>query len=239
MRHILFLTAATALAVSASHASAGNLLINGSFELPGNFSGFGGRDIILQNGLTGQAMVDGLAAIPGWYYNGAGYPIYEGDADGIAPADGSYYISMGHDGSSGEAFSQTVKGLTAGTTYTLTYDVAEQQGTDPTQDVQVSVLSSLGDVNLSVDNLNIGYGFKPGLSLSFVSDGSDLTVTFTDISSAYYANTAVDNFCLSADGSCAPTARGVPEPASWAVMAIGLGVIGAGLRRRAIVGRGA
>jgi hypothetical protein len=58
------------------------------------------------------------------------------------------------------------------------------------------------------------------------SDGSQFTVTFNNISAAGFGNSAIDTITITADSIA------VPEPASWALLIVGVGMIGTVLRRR-------
>ncbi len=59
------------------------------------------------------------------------------------------------------------------------------------------------------------------------SDGSKFTVTFNDLLGAKFGNNAIDTVTITADSIA------VPEPASWALLIVGVGMIGYALRRKA------
>jgi hypothetical protein len=60
------------------------------------------------------------------------------------------------------------------------------------------------------------------------SDGSEFTVKFNDLKGVTFGNSAVDTVTITADS----IAAGVPEPGVWAMLIIGLGMIGTALRRK-------
>ncbi len=210
LRSTLLLAALAGIAAPAS----ANLLINGGFEQPG--------------GIQRTQLADGY--IPGWTYDshGSGYDIYEDDSqDGLAAADGSHYVSFGHNGTSGGELRQTVA-TTAGHVYRLTLSTAEQQGDDQAQQFYVLLTTSVGNT----------YGFYIGSPTSsftqtvqdFYPNGVWTSVSITDVSqggiSSNLALDAVSIIDLSA------TTGGVPEPTSWALLAAGFGLLGVTMRRR-------
>lgn len=59
------------------------------------------------------------------------------------------------------------------------------------------------------------------------SDGSTFTVTFNNLVGAEFGNSAIDTITITADSIA------VPEPASWALLILGVGMMGVALRRKA------
>lgn len=99
--------------------------------------------------------------------------------------------------------------------------------------VDVAGLASSGDITLNLDSGALSLsrtitGSGTGSFFGFVSDDplSQLTVSAVAPTSGYLWP-AINNLTL---GGAAVAA--VPEPATWALMIAGLGVIAAGLRRR-------
>ena len=89
-----------------------DFIVNGSFE---------------DNGLNGGSAY--LSQIEGWQAVGA-TPFEVQDADHIGTAsDGDAVVEL--DGEANSVIAQTVAGLTAGATYTLTFDYAARPGTNP------------------------------------------------------------------------------------------------------------
>ncbi|MEO8811620.1 MAG: PEPxxWA-CTERM sorting domain-containing protein [Caulobacteraceae bacterium] len=212
---ILVFSAAAAIAAIALPAAAATI-VNGSFEQPGGSV----RDALTTNYL------------PGWTYttgpNGS-LDIYEDDneGDGLAAADGSHYVSFGHNGTNGGSISQTFA-VTAGDTYTIRYSVAEQQGDDATQVLEASVVAGGGTT--TADNSALTLSFLAGTPLTFTAVGNTATLTFLDATPA--GDGAGSNLALDAVGISGGGAPGVPEPAAWAMMLFGFAGIGAAARRR-------
>ena len=208
--------AGAALLALAGQASAA-AYANGSFELPG--------------GDVREQITAGT--VPGWTYvsGPAGFEIYESDdtGDGLTAADGTHYISFGHDGAYGGSIYQDFD-TTIGTDYTVTYSVAEQQGDDPTQNMRAIITN--GSQILSQDNTALTLSFLAGAPITFTAT-TDLTrLTFFDATPAGDgggSNLALDAVAI--NGSYGSTGGGVPEPATWALMLLGVAGVGAVARR--------
>ncbi len=145
----------------------------------------------------------------GWTLSGNyGYSSVEYGA-GFAP-DGDYDYSNGAVGSPGY-LSQTFSDI-AGVLYTVSGAAYGDGG---------------GNFNLDVDGASFGSGSDTGGAFvryggSFVGTGSD-TLTITNQDDPGFNK--FDAFRVSSGA--------VPEPAAWALMLLGFGGVGAGLRRRA------
>jgi hypothetical protein len=63
-------------------------------------------------------------------------------------------------------------------------------------------------------------------------DGSEFTVTFNDINGLTFGSDAIATIGIAVNS----IAAGVPEPGTWAMMIVGLGLMGAALRRRPLAG---
>ena len=59
------------------------------------------------------------------------------------------------------------------------------------------------------------------------SDGSKFTVSFNDLKGVTFGNSAIDTVTVTADSIAS-----VPEPGVWAMLIVGLGMIGTALRRK-------
>lgn len=104
--------------------------------------------------------------------------------------------------------SQTVTGRAG--TYTISFDLGNQGGTFSSVDFGgVNLLSGIGDQGFTTYSFNVTVAANPTLRFSFVN------VPY------YYA---LDNVSVSA----------VPEPANWAMLIAGFGLVGAAARRRRI-----
>jgi hypothetical protein len=210
---------AAVLGLTGQAAAAG--FTNGSFESPG---------------IAGvrQQITPGL--VPSWTYVAGheprgSYDFYEsGGQGGLIAADGAHYVSFGHDGTHGGSIYQVFHTV-IGTTYTVTYLVAEQRGHDPSQKLRVVV--SNGSQVLSRDNTPLSKSFAAGVPITFTAR-TDLTrVTFFDATPA--GGGAVSNLALDAvaiKGSAAPASGDAPEPAAWLLMLLGVAGVGAVMRSR-------
>jgi hypothetical protein len=197
----LFAGAALALAMAAGStgAQASNLITNGSFET-GDLTGWTSDSLYGLNpfGTTYGVGMDGTY----WHWM-AGYetPI---------------------------TTSQTVSGLTVGTTYALTFITASEGSNSDLLDVSVN-----GGANtaFSAPPYIPGGGPNGGFwdvwaphELDFVATGASATITFSTVGlNAACCDVGLDKVSLSAVG-------GVPEPATWAMMLVGFGGLGAVLR---------
>ena len=121
---------------------------------------------------------------------------------------------------------QNVSGLTAGQTYTMTFIMASEA--THTDSVRVSVNGGAGTLFTAPADtggfwhnwVSETYTFTAGPGVNKIQfDTIGLNTGGYDV--------GVDNVVL--------LAGGVPEPASWAMMTIGLGLAGAALRRRKAV----
>ena len=214
---------AVAAAVGANQGLAGpaaaSSLVNGGFELPGGDS--------VRNQLLSPT------DIPGWTYvtapGGGSYEIYESDnQDGLAAADGSHYVSIGHLGTVGGSLYQDFATI-IGDTYTVNYSVAEQQGDDPTQ-VLRAILTN-GAQTITKNNTGLGLSFQSGKSITFTATSALSEITFLDatpVGGGASSNLALDAVSVTLGG----VAPGVPEPATWAMMLLGVAGVGYMARRR-------
>lgn len=216
--NITRLSLGIALATVLAAPTMASSLVNGSFEQPGGEV----RDQLTTN------------YIPGWTYTEApigSYDIYEAQdqGDGLAAADGTHYVSFGHNGTYGGSISQTLATV-AGAAYTVNYFVAEQQGDDPIQNLRAIVFN--GAQTLTANNSSLAQSFVAGAPLTFTANGTSVTLEFFDATPAGGGISA--NVALDAVDVIGPAgAGGVPEPAAWMMMLVGIGLAGAAMRRRA------
>jgi hypothetical protein len=215
-------SAMTAL-LGAPGAQALQVFTNGGFEHPGG---------------AVRAEIS-TVTIPGWTSSAGangGFDIYESDdqGDGLSAAQGTHYVSFGHDGTYGGSISQTFA-VTPDTTINLTYQVAEQQGQDSTQVLMATITDTIDLQSNSANNTSLPDTFAAGTPLSIYDTSGQVTVTFFDatpMDDGGGSNLALDDVRI--NGSLGVT--GVPEPSAWALMILGVGGVGTALRRR---GRGA
>lgn len=156
-----------------------------------------------------------------WTPPGAsGWSVTDGTVDLIGPGlfdllpgNGNYIDLDGSSANSG-LFSNSVN-LTGGITYTLSFDLAgSQRGTSETVDV------SFGSTNAS-------------FSLNSADPFSTYVLNFTPISSGSYSfgyqNSGGDNVGILLDNV---SVSAVPEPETYAMLLVGLGLLGFTVRRR-------
>jgi hypothetical protein len=202
-------------ALGASSARAVNV-VNGSFE-----------DVAI----TSQGSSN-LADIPGWTHSGSTgdgliwttlLPVCCGGTNATNAGDGNQFVTMGGGfGPTGSsAWSQTLTGLSPGKNYVVHFMMAAE-GEVPTQVLTVSMTggSSTAPQNFTSIPTNTLFWQNWGAdSYTFRATSSSATLQFSVTDEVY--DVGLDAVSVSA---------AVPEPASWAMMLLGLGLIGAALR---------
>ena len=192
---------------------------NGGFESPGAAG-------------VRQQITHGL--VPSWtYVAGAGpggsYDVYESDSqDGLTAADGAHYVSFGHNGTHGGSIYQDFHTV-IGTTYTVTYSVAEQRAHDPAHDLRAMITN--GSQVISRDNTRLSMRFAAGIPITFTARTNLTRLTFFDATpdgAGEIANLALDAVAIS--GAASPAEGGVPESAAWVLMLVGAAGMGALMR---------
>jgi hypothetical protein len=228
-------------------AYAGNLVSNGGFDIN-----------------TGNGEVDVNTTVSNWTVPGAAFQKYtfvwnagvgvsgttadttgalgtdgivrlwgpgSGSANGLtlSPNGGAF---IGADGAfQDEPIQQTITGLVAGARYAVTFDwaAAQQAGFDGLTSSGWDV--SLGAQTLATGNLPIGnHGFSGWTTstFDFFATGSTETLSFLSTGTG---GAAEPPFSLLDGVSLTP----VPEPSTWAMMALGfIGLAYAGFRRRRV-----
>jgi choice-of-anchor C domain-containing protein len=210
MRTLKILTGAAVAAAALLGATASNAavaIVNGSFEDgsidPGVFTTLGA----------------GSTAITGWLVGGAGVD-YIGSY--WQASDGARSIDLSALGAG--SLSQILSGLTIGQTYTVSFDLAGNP--DSGASTKVAVVTD-GATSTSYDFLQ-GSHTKAAMgwethTFSFKATGENATLTFSSAQDDAYGP-ALDNVSI--------LSGAVPEPATWAMMILGFGVVGASLRTR-------
>jgi hypothetical protein len=210
MKLLLAACAASALLAAASTASATNLLVNGDFE----------------------ASSSDVTTPPGWTNIGHEDGVIPYSAFVTPPYDGLFFYDIGGFGSPlpapGDGIEQTVT-TTPGAHYTLTFGLTHEDGSGP-EIADVMIGSQLTQYPLGIDG--DGPLKSPFVThqISYVAAGATTTIAFTvDPASAFLGNNdpMIDKVIFSP-----VVAGGVPEPATWATVLLGLGGMGAVLRRR-------
>lgn len=123
--------------------------------------------------------------------------------------------------------SQTVTGLTSGQNYTLSFIMASEAFNS--DQLRVSIDGGAGTI-FTAPPYNPS-GFNGGFwtvwvpqSLTFKATSSSAKIQFDTVGNNYACcDVGLDNVSLTA---------AVPEPASWALMIAGFGIVGTGLRRQ-------
>lgn len=212
MKKILKIALSSALVGLAASASAATF-VNGSFEMgndPGSFS-------------TETA---GSNAITGWEIGGFGVD-YIGNywmaSDGVRSID----LSALSAGSVSQAF-ETISGVD----YTVSFDLSgNPDGGTETRTAIVSIDGSLPSVQtyvVSPANSRETMNWQT-FSYSFTAFASVSRLVFASADFSPFGP-ALDNVSVVADGGGIGAA--VPEPATWAMLVIGFGMVGVSVRSR-------
>lgn len=197
--------AATTLGATASNAAVS--VVNGSFESginPGSFTTLATGD---------------NTSITGWTVGGLGIDYigsYWQAADGVRSID----LSGNNHGS----ISQMLTGLTIGQLYAVSFALAgNPDGGGATKVAVASDGGSQAEVFnfLQAGNTKANMGWINQV-FTFTATGASANLTFSGTQDNAYGP-ALDNVSISA---------AVPEPATWAMMISGFGLIGLTLRRR-------
>jgi choice-of-anchor C domain-containing protein len=217
----LFVAALSTAVLSAAPAQAANLLTNGGFEAPaigGFFQNFG----------------SGSTAITGWTVDqlnaGENVDIVNGlfTPGGPSPAfEGSQFLDLVGFGTLGSIFQSFT--TVAGQSYTLNFAYSHNLfGGDLSADAVVG-LANGGALGSAI--VQTGFSHSSGtatnldwrnFSLGFVAAGTQTTLVFLSGTGGNNAGVLLDNVSVNA----------VPEPAAWALMIVGFGLVGGAIRRR-------
>ncbi|MBS1826257.1 MAG: DUF642 domain-containing protein [Acidobacteria bacterium] len=209
---------AAAVLVFASLAQAAPFT-NGSFESPG------GSTTVLGVGST---------HVTGWIHgvtDGADYLTVSGHF-GIAAGDGNYYITWGGSGVVGGTLSQTFD-TTPGATYVVNYLLTTQQYLLPNPPFQTNSVQALDGATVlgsTSNSFNMAAGnWLAGNQLAFIAASSTTTLVFTDTSNPQASATI--NWGLDAVTVAEVAGGGVPEPSTYGLVALALGMIGIARRK--------
>jgi len=227
---LMSLTAAAALSTGAAQAA--ELIVNGGFEVgtPGQIDNVGtvlGWNTTGYNFLFNGTGAD-TAGVEGQYGNLQLWGAGNGSANGLgaSPVGGNFVAS---DGAYMQApITQTVQGLVAGQKYNLTFywAGAQQHGYDGVNTEQWEV--KLGNEMHATEvktNTNHGFTGWQKETFTFTATGASELLSFLAVGTP----AGVPPFSL-LDGVSMTAA--VPEPETWAMLGLGLGLVGFAARRR-------
>lgn len=242
VRKWLGLVAAVAAFCAAMPASATNLIINGDFELttlPGSFEFGTGYPA---NQVTGWntdgynfIMAPGTADVggsTGAYGNLILWGPANGSANGLtatSPVGGNYVAADGGLPGLTLPITQTVSGLNVGSEYLLTFWWAAAQQYGFNSITTENWIVDFGSENFTTPIVtNANHGFVPWRKTTYV-----FTPTSTTQTLSFLANgTPVGQPPFSLLDGVSLEKVAVPEPATWAMMLLGFGIVGASLRGR-------
>lgn len=203
-------TAACLLALVAASPAAANLLVNGDFE----------------------ASTSQTATPPGWTNIGHTDGVIAYSAFGTPAYNGNYYYDIGGYGgatpSLGDGITQTV--ATTSGLYTLTFGFSGENTAGLTTVLDVMIGTQLSQFTIVADNSGVFQRPFQTTSINYLSAGGPTAISFTISSSNGIGSNdpLIDgvSFVLAGPGGA------VPEPASWAMLIAGFGLVGAAARRR-------
>ena len=207
---LFFIAAALALPGVAS----ANLITNGGFEDKTNF---------VPDGNNTMSLFAGSTAMTGWTVTGDSLAwIGTPNPFGLSAHGGDFFLDL-TDYPVNAPFggvSQTISTV-AGQTYSMTFYL----GSSSNYGLPSAVNVTAGDANQTFTSTLTGSDNWEVETLSFKALGGSTLVTLQGVTG--YAYIGLDDISIDGVG-------GVPEPAAWALMLAGFGMIGATLRRRRV-----
>jgi hypothetical protein len=234
-----YLTTLALTAAFITPATAAELITNGGFET-GTFAGWSSN---VQAGSNGNRTISAV---------GANGPI-SGSATAANGAGGNFFALSDQGGPGAYSLTQAFTLASGTTSAILTFQMfaQNQNGTGfvdpggldynliPNQHARVDILTASagafsaapGDIVANLYLGDDGSGVQPYLSYSFnllglgLSGGNSYQIRFGQVDNQFFFQQGVDNVSINAT-------VGVPEPASWALMITGFGLVGGAMRRR-------
>jgi choice-of-anchor C domain-containing protein len=180
-------------------------IVNGGFELPGAVNaGF-------------DTLPSGSTAITGW-------TVGSGSIDWIKgywqPSEGQHSLDMS--GTAAGSIFQSLTGLAVGATYTVTFDIAGNPDGGPSMKwLRVSAGADTEDFSFDITGHSRGAMGWLTQEFDFTATASTETLTFASLTGGFYGP-ALDNVRI----------EQVPEPATLALLGVGLAGLAASRRRQ-------
>jgi hypothetical protein len=198
------------LAISTAALSFAGPFTNGSFESPGVIPA------------PGTHLTAGDTYVTGWVHNSTdlGEFYTDGSPWSVAAGVGTYYVGFGAFSQTGGTMSQTFDTV-AGQLYGVNYILSTQEltGTLPDQIALVEALDGSTVLGSISNTINSPAGiWNNGLRLEFTATSGSTTLRFTDLT--LMANTPLINWGLDN-----VSVSELPEPSSYALIGLGLGII--------------
>ena len=214
----LFAAGALAAIALSSPALSADLITNGSFET-GNFAGW-----------TLGNVGGGTAPVVIHYNQSGNYPVGAfGEAIPAPAAGGNFAAYFSSDTANPDTLKQSVN-VVAGQTYSLSFDYyVPQNGYNNPFDATLSFLvggSQAGDILQAGSPSGTPVQSWKSFSTLYTANTTgavDLAFQFRGLG-VTAADFAVDKISMNA----------VPEPTTWAMMILGMGIVGSSMRRRKV-----
>ena len=222
--------------VSPANAGSGDILSGDGFANLSNDSGFvtgwtvgNHADIAAQAWYIPNGQADTVPGSGPWYSGWALHGPATGSSNGLGPSpDGGALVEIDGGGDYRASLDQKLIGLTVGRTYNVKFYWGGGQqsccGGTTTEQLQVSFGNSTQSTAVW-NNPQAGFSGWFSESFAFVADGASQTLSFLAIGTPYGQPPVV-----LLDGVSVEAA--VPEPATWAMLIAGFGLVGAAARRR-------
>lgn len=247
-RLLTILAAASAIALTAAGAHAGNLVTNGGFEqFTPDSNGYASFEI-------DPDFNPGGGALTGWTTTNVGVngafnilfnpttattlepdtrftPPRSGDIQHLwtlpanADPNGGYFVALDGDTQYNGTLSQTINGLTVGQTYALTFSWAAAQLADRTGATTEQLQIQFGDQSAAtgvVSNASMSATNWVTQTFTFKADSTSAVLSFLSVGSpnGLPPVALLDGVSVAA----------VPEPSTWALITLAMGGLGAAAR---------